>query len=161
MYLAAGFYGQRTVISWPMLGIAILRYAEPGTPMADRGNIRFTALERMVGDSYAACRRSSQTLWRQAMEEWRVIRSELPASMTVSDEKSSGCFCATPLPRGLAFRAASEPTGIGQRIAAPLIGKGAMHELLHILLSRSERPHKHFRAAQPGSAQAAKRPGYR
>jgi hypothetical protein len=58
------------------------------------------------------------------------------------------------------------PTGqdqddVGQRIAAPLIGKGAMHELLHILLSRSERPHKHFRGAQPGSAQAAKRPGYR
>ena len=30
----------------------------------------------IVGDSYAACRRSSQALWRQALEEWRVIRSE-------------------------------------------------------------------------------------
>jgi hypothetical protein len=96
-----------------------------------------------------------------AKEEWRVIRSELPASMTVRDEKQPVGFCATPLPRGLAFRVASEPTGIGQRIPAPLIGRGAVHEMLHILLPGSERPHKHFSGAQPGSAQAAKRPGYR
>ena len=130
-----------------------------GPEVGSGGSVRRAALH-LHGCWNAVLRdRSFAAFESSAVSEWLVIRSELPASMTVRDEKSSGWLLRNPFITR--FRLSRRFRADGKRMAHRCTFDREGCDARDASYPGSDRPDKHFSGAQPGSAQAAKRPGYR